>query len=529
MMCTNGIVASEHPLASQAGVDILKSGGNAVDAAITVNSVLNVVEPASCGMGGDIFYLIYDASEDKVSFLNGSGRAGASVSIDSYKERGLASIPRSGPLAAITVPGCVDGWVTVLEKYGTKNMRELLGPAIEYADEGFPISHTVSGLIKSAAERYSAQPEWNRIFMPRGRVMEPGDILVQKDLANSFRTVSDGGRHSFYEGIVSDTITEFLGKRGGMLSPEDFAHHSSTWGEPLSVDYRGYTVYETAPNSQGLAALIALNLMEEFDIPSLGHHSIDHLHLMIEASMVAYEDRDRYVTDPEFVDIPVVRLLSKNYSSERSERIRIDRALKFPRSPRSLSDHKEGDTTYFAVVDKDRNCVSCIQSLYNTFGSGIVAGETGIVLQNRGSYFSLDSLHHNRLEPNKRTFHTLMASMTLRDGQPFLVFGSMGADVQPQIHVQAFSSVFDFKMDIQEVIEAPRWSIPKSIYSTTDTVLLESRFPQDVAEGLKGKGHDVEFMPAYYWYSGFAHGVLIKDDILMGGADPRGDGVALGY
>ena len=528
-MCTNGIVASEHPLASEEGVNVLRKGGNAVDAAVTVNSILNVVDPGNCGMGGDVFYLIYIKDDGKVTFLNGSGRSAENATIDLYEEKGLKSIPSRGPLSAITVPGCVDGWSSILKKYGSTSFRELLQPAIRYAEQGFPISHTLSKLIKLVADKHSIHPGWKKIFLPQGRALEPGEILVQKDLADSFRAVAEGGREAFYNGIIAENIARFLGDQGGLITMKDFEGHSSVWNEPVKTNYHDYTVYETAPNSQALTTLIALNILENIDISSLGYQSLEHLHLMIEASKIAYAARDRYIGDPEFIDIPVDKLVSKEYAMEKMELIKMDSSLRHHQIPNNFPLTGDGDTTYFAVVDNEGNCVSCIQSLYGSFGSGMIAEGTGIVLQNRGSYFSLDRSHHNQLGPRKRTLHTLCASMVLKDNEPFLIFGSMGGDIQPQIHLQVFSAVIDFNIDIQEAIESPRWSMPKTIYSSDDRVILEGRFPKEVVDKLKDKGHDVIRGPDYSWSSGFAQGVVIKDGVLFGGADPRGDGAAIGY
>lgn len=524
-MATGGVVSSAHPLASYIGVEVLESGGNAVDAAIAANAVLAVTQPHMCGLGGDVFYLTYMSRERRVNFLNGSGRAAKRATIEFYIEQGLRSIPQRGLLSCITVPGCVDAWQRLHDKYGSKSLKELLEPASKYAENGFPISHGVSAAIKSQAHELQPFEEWRKIFTPRGKALHPGELLIQKDLARTLRRISEEGGNAFYAGEVAEKIVSSVSSRSGLLSTEDFASHRSDWGEPLHTSYRGLDVYETSPNSQAMTALIALNMVEEYDLTRLGYLTADHVHLLTEAAKLAYEDRDRFIGDPDFVEIPVEHLLSKEYSRKRAGEIKPYAKGSQVSSQVGAS----GDTTYLAVVDRDRNCVSCIQSLYGLFGSGVVAKGTGVVLQNRGSYFSLDSKHHNRLEPGKRTFHTLCASLTLRDDEPYLVFGSMGADGQPQTHLQVFTSIFDYGMDIQEAIEAPRWFLPGTIYEGRSRLHLEDRFSADVVEALRQKGHTVVVEDDLWIWAGHAQGILIKEGVMMGGADPRGDGAAIGY
>ena len=523
-MATGGVVSSAHPLASYTGVKVLESGGNAIDAAIATNAVLAVTQPHQCGLGGDVFYLTYMNEDGHVNFLNGSGRSAKRATIESYSQRGLSRMPSKGALACVTVPGCVDAWYALHEKYGSKNFRDLLEPASNYAAKGFPVSHSLSAAIRAQVTRLQEFTEWRRIFMPEGGAPQPGELLIQKDLAWTLRKIGDEGKNAFYKGELSEKIARTVSSQGGLLSTEDLSSHRSDWSEPVHTSYRGFEVYETAPNSQGMSALIALNIVEKYDLRGLGFLSAEHVQLLVEATKLAYEDRAKFIGDPDFVDVPTELLLSKEYSSKKTKR-----TTSYTTHERPSLDNLGRDTTYFAVADKNGNCVSCIQSLYETFGSGIVAEGTGIVLQNRGSYFSLDSKHHNRLEPRKRTFHTLSASLTLRNDEPFLVFGCMGGDGQPQTHLQVFTSIFDFNMDIQEAIEAPRWFLPGTIYEPPSRLHVECRFPADTVHALRQQGYVVVVEDELWNDAGHAQGILRSHGVMMGGADPRGDGAAIGY
>jgi len=527
-MAPHGLVASPHYLASQAGVDILKKGGTAVDAAIATNAVLNVVYPHMCGIGGDGFWLIYDATKKDLAFLNASGRSPYAATIDYFQKAGMKSIPVRG-LLPVTVPGAVDGWFQAHGRYGRLSMPALLEPAIGYAQKGYPISHLLSSRIQEASGELSRFPTSQSLFLPGGKVPRPGDVLTNPDLANSLQKIAREGRDVFYKGEIAREIVRFSQENGGLLSERDFQESRPTWGEPVSTHYRGYTVFETAPNSQGLAALMILNLLEGYDLASMGYQSPDHLHLSVEAKKIAFADRNRYITDPERVKIPIRELLSKEYAAQRRSLIRMDRAM----DVRSVTPGTFGrDTIYLCVVDEAGNAVSLIQSLYYSFGSAVVAGNTGILLQNRGAYFSLNPDHANRLEPHKRTFHTLMASMTFQEGKPFLIFGTSGADGQPQTHVQVMTAVFDFGLDIQSAIEAPRWVSGRYLLEQPEgPVSMESRFSPEAIEGLKKRGHQVERVDPWSAMMGSAHGILIhpENGLRMGGSDPRSDGAAIGY
>jgi len=527
-MAPHGLVASPHYLASQAGVDILKKGGTAVDAAIATNATLNVVYPHMCGIGGDAFWLIYDASKKDLAFLNASGRSPYAATIGYFKKAGMNSIPLRGLLPVI-VPGAVDGWFEAHARYGKLSIYSLLEPAIGYAKDGYPITDKLSFKIREAFPDLSRFPTSRNLFLPGGKIPRPGDMLTNPGLAKSFEKIVRDGRDTFYKGEIAREIVGFSQENGGLLSERDFSETKSTWGKPVSTTYRGYTVFETAPNSQGMAALMILNLVEKYNLSSLGYQSPDHLHLLIEAKKVAFADRNRYISDPEMVKIPVAELLSKDYAARRRSLIRQDRAAD---TSTILPGSFGRDTIYLCVVDEAGNAVSLIQSLYFSFGSAVVAGETGIVLQNRGAYFSLDPQPVNCLQPHKRTFHTLMASMTLREGKPYMVFGTSGADGQPQTHVQVMTSVFDFGMDIQSAIEAPRWLSGRYLVKQPEGSLnLEGRFSPEVIEELKRRGHRVNVVENWSSIMGSAQGIIIhpENGLRLGGSDPRADGAAIGY
>jgi len=527
-MAPHGLVASPHYLASQAGVDILKKGGTAVDAAIATNAVLNVVYPHMCGIGGDGFWVIYDAAQKDLVFLNASGRSPYAANIDYFKKAGMNTIPLRG-LLAVTVPGAVDGWFEAHGRYGKLSLTSLLEPAIGYAREGYPITHILSFKIQEASGDLSQFRPSQDLFLPGGKVPRPGDLLTNRGLARSLEKIAREGRDVYYRGEIAREIVNFSREYGGLLSEKDFHDTKSTWGRPVSTTYRNYTVFETPPNSQGLAALMILNLLEEYDLSSFDYHSPDHLHLMIEAKKIAFADRTRYISDPEMVKIPVDKLLSKDYAARRRPLIQKDRAADastiFPGS-------FGGDTIYLCVVDEAGNAVSLIQSLYFSFGSAVVAGDTGIVLQNRGAYFSLDPNHVNCLQPHKRTFHTLMASVTFKEGKPFMIFGTSGADGQPQTHVQVMTGVFDFGLDIQSAIQAPRWLSGRRLINQPEGCLtVEGRFSVKTVEELKRRGHQVDVVEDWSSVMGCAHGIIIhpENGLRMGGSDPRSDGAAIGY
>lgn len=526
---TRGMVAAGHPLPAFAGLRVLQEGGNAVDAMVATNAVLAVTQPNLCGIGGDLFALFYDARRREVTYLNGSGRCAATASVERLRGLGHAAMPVHGPLT-VTVPGCVDAWEAALERYGTKPLRELLQPAIDYAERGFPISHKLSASIQAGLTLYREHPSWAANFAPAGRAPAPGSIYRQPALAETLHRIAEGGREAYYRGELARRLVAGIRAAGGLLDEEDFACHQAEWLAPLRTDYRGHTVYTTAPNSQGLTTLLALNILQGYDLAGAGFQSPRALHLAIEAVKLAYAARDRFITDPDFSDIPVAALLDPAWADQARRRIDPDRAGA-PVSP-DPHDVTRGDTTYFAVADGDGNLVSCIESNYMGFGSGVVVD--GVGFQNRGAYFSLDPNHVNRLEPRKRTMHTLMASLIFQGERPWLVFGSMGGDAQAQINLQAITHLVDFERNIQDAIEDPRFVFgrPRGGGPGSERLHLEPRYPDGVIAALRDLGHAVEVTAPWNSMMGHAQGIVLGAEqpvALLGGADPRGDGYAAGW
>ncbi len=431
---THGMVAAAHYLATQAGLHILQQGGNAVDAALATNVAMTVVYPSTCSAGGDIFMLIWEAKTQQLHALNGSGRAPTGLTPEYFAARRMQQIPTTGPLS-INVPGAVDGWFEALGRFGSLSAEEIFAPAIEFAEEGVPVTPKLSGWLKRAARTVLGPYDMSAaIFLPGGKAPGAGDILHQPHLARTYKTLVREGRDAFYRGPLARTITQYVQRIGGVLRVEDMAAHHSDWVRPISTQYRDYDVYEFPPNSQGITALEMLNIIEGYDLRSLGYQSAEYLHILLEAKKLAFADRDRYISDPTFVDIPVERLISKAYAEQQRARINLKRAA------RQIGPglEKEGDTTYLCTVDRAGNVVSLIQSLYNGFGSGVVGGDTGVLLHNRGSYFSLDPRHVNYLQPGKRTMHTLTPAMVLRNSRPIIVLGSMGGDAQRRCAGRSF-------------------------------------------------------------------------------------------
>ena len=544
---TRGMVACAHYLATQAGLSILTQGGNAVDAAIAANAATTVVYPSTCSAGGDIFMLIWEAKSQRLHALNGSGRAPSRMTPEYFMSRDMKEIPERGPLS-VNVPGAVDGWFEALGRFGTLSTETVFAPAIAYAEEGMPVSPKLSGWLRRAEPVLKAWESTASVFFPGGRLLQPGTILRQPDLARTYRTLAKEGRDAFYRGPLGRTITEYIQSCSGVLSMEDMQQHRSDWVEPLTTNYRGYDIYEFPPNSQGIAALEMLNILEGYDLRSLGHQTAEYLHVMLEAKKLAFADRDRYVSDPAFVDVPVEHLLSKTYAAEQRARINPRKAT--PYFAAGLE--KDGDTMYLCVADNKGNVVSLIQSLYNGFGSGIIGGNTGVLLQNRGSYFSLDPRHVNYLQPGKRTMHTLTPAMVLKNGTPYLALGSMGGDAQPQIHVQVLSAIIDFGLNVQQAISAPRWrSGPVRAASPhkgqevsgqrsldehlerkiAEVVSMERRFLSGVPLELDLLGHQTIVEGLWEDRMGHAQAILINPNthIFEGAADPRCDGLALGW
>jgi len=515
------MVASAHSYATVAGLDVLRAGGTAADAAVAVNAVLGVTQPENCGVGGDIFCLYYEAATGRIHYLNGAGRSGSRASLEELRRRGMNGLPVTGP-ATVSVPGCVRGWAMLLERFGTRPLRELLQPAIHCASNGFP---TTSLLSQSIREHLAVNPdlEWRRIFAPGGRVPGFGELLVQADLGRTLAEIAADGPDVMYGGRVGRAVAHRL-EADGFLTAEDLARHTGGWEAPISTSYRGATIYETPPPTQGLTALQGLNLLEGFPVADLPLHSVEHLHLLVEIAKLAYADRDRWIGDPAHARVPVAALLSKAYAERRRRDFDPAKAQSF-----AFGD-PEGDTTGFVVADGHGNLISVIQSLFNNFGSGVVAEGTGVVLQNRGRHFSLDPAHPAAFAPGKRPLHTLMASIATRDERPVLGFATMGGNGQAMFHLQVLTNLFDYGLDIQEAIERPRFLIGAFLPGDPeDATHVESRVPGEVLAALEAKGHRVRPAPEFFWRCGHAHGIVLRDGTLMGGADARGDGAALGF
>src|SRR6185436_19429272 len=476
----HAMVATSQSLASQVGLDVLKRGGNAVDAAIAMAAMLNVTEPMMTGIGGDAFMLVYWARTKELKGLNASGRAPSALSLDYFARRKITKMPEFG-MESITVPGAFDGWVTLLDKYGTMKLADLLGPAIESAENGFPVMEKTAEDWNAEVTKLTKTPAAAANYLIEGRAPRAGEIFRQPNLARTLRTLALGGRDAFYKGEIAKAIADYCEKNGGFISLADLAAQKSEWVEPISTDYRGYTVYEIPPNSQGLTALLTLNILEGFDLAALSAQPDRYYHTLIEATKLAFADRNRYIADPAFSKVPVAELLSKEYAAKRRALINPRKALDSP-PPGAIN--AGSDTTYFTIVDKDGNAVSFINSLFDSFGSGIVAGDTGIVLQNRGSSFSLDRTHPNHLEPGKRPFHTIIPAMVFKDNKLFMSFGVMGGGIQPQGHVQVLVNIIDLGMGLQQAIDAPRYR-----YMSGRDVLLEDELGPTVIDRLLALGH----------------------------------------
>ena len=515
VLAMNGMVATSQPLASAAALKVLQEGGNAVDAAITAAAVLNVVEPNMTGIGGDMFALLYMQEEGKVTAINGSGWAGSKADLGMLTAQGAN---RLSDIQTVTVPGAVAGWFKLHERYGKLPMARLLEPAIEYAERGYPVSEIISGQWQANERKLGQNPAAATTYLKDGKAPRHGDIVRMPDLGESLRTLANEGRDGFYKGEIARLIVRTSDIMGGFLTMADFEEFDAQWVEPVSTTYRGHDVYEMPPNTQGIVALEMLNILEGFDLESMGHNSARYLHTMVEAKKLAFADRERFIADPDRVDLPTERLISKEYGAERRELIDPEKAAET--MPPGISE--EGDTVYLTVVDGDHNVVSFINSLYSYFGSGIVVPGTGIALHSRGSGFSLEPGHLNSLAPRKRPFHTLVPALVLRDGEPYFSFGVMGGDMQPQGHVQVIANLIDFGMDAQHAGEAPRFRH----YSRG--LALESAVGDEVRSGLMALGHEV--ISAYDAYGGY-QGILIDPltGALMGGSDPRKDGLAIGW
>ena len=570
VMGRNGMVCAGHPLAAQAGITILQKGGNAVDAAIATAAALNVVEPLMSGIGGDGYMMIYQKDQDLLEVCNGTGAAPYAASRDRYGPQG---IPMNGILS-VSVPGLLDAWLAAHHRYGTLSFAEVMAPAIDLADNGFPVSRVVAAAI-AADPLLCRFPTSQAVFTRDGRPLRPGEVLYQKDLAKTFSAIVDGGRDAFYAGDIARAIVKFSEEQGGLLSLQDLADCRCRWQEPISTTYRGYTVYEAPPNSSGHVLLQELNLVEQFDLRALGCNTTASIHLMVEAKKLAFTDREAYVADPEFVQIPTGGLISKEYAAQRARLINLEQAAAqvghgnpwqfqpgqstgevVPAS--SGAAMQEEDTTCFVVVDRWGNAVSQLQSIQSAWGSSLIAGDTGVLLNNRMTYWHLDPSHVDCLEPGKRVRHTMNPVMVFQEAdspvpalgkgglkggpnqkasrQLLLACGTPGADTQVQTNLQVLSHVLDFGMTVAEAVEAPRWRNTQNPTESTlphtceDLLYLEERFPEHIRTGLQRRGHKLSILGPW---AGTGSEMMIQVDpdtgALLGAADPRRDGYSIGW
>ena len=531
VLATHGMAATSHPLATQVALDVLKAGGNAVDAAIAANAMLGLVEPTGCGIGGDLFAIVWDAESGKLHGLNASGRSPRGLELQWFLDNGYESIPRFGPLP-VSVPGAVDGWFELHGRFGRVPMRTVLAPAIRYAREGFPLTEVIAYYWARNVERIGEYPGFAEVFMPGGRAPAKGEIFRNPALANTYERLAAEGRDAFYKGEIAHVIADYMQANGGFLAYEDLAAHRSEWIDPVAVNYRGYDVWQLPPNGQGIAGLQMLNILEAWDIGAMGFGSADYLHLFVEAKKLAFEDRARFYADPEFVDVPTEALISKAYANERRRLIDPARAAQaFPHGDPEVLER--GDTIYLTVADADGNMVSLIQSNYRGMGSGMTPPGLGFVLQDRGEMFSLEPGHPNVYAPGKRPFHTIIPAFVTREGKPWLSFGVMGGGMQPQGHVQVLVNMIDFGMDLQAAGDAPRVRHDGSSEPTgermTDggVVRVERGFPAAAIAELEKRGHRVEVINDG-GYGGYQ--AIRKDgEVWVGASESRKDGHAAGY
>lgn len=532
----HGLVTSPHYIASSTGLDILRDGGSAVDAAIAVNASLCVVYPHMAGLGGDGFWLLADA-DTPVEGINASGPAAKAASESYYSELGYSEIPERGSGSALTVPGAVDGWRLAHEKYGKLPWKRLFKDSITHAREGVPISDNLSRWISLDANVLAEDSSAAETYLTEGSAPEAGSILRQCELADSLATIAQlGPREGFYDGPLAEAFCEGLSEESP-LTATDFREYHAEWVEPISIGYRGYTAHSFPPNTQGIAALQILGILNGFDVESWGDGTADYYHNMAETVKVAFADRDAWITDPEAIDFPAEKLLSPSYLDKRRSLIESSSSLSstvepglVPSNMSTQPQDPDGDTCYFSIVDDDGLAVSAIQSIYFDFGSGTIAGDTGIIPQNRGSFFSLDGDHINNLEPGKRTFHTLIPSLLTKNGAPRLVYGTMGGEGQPQTQAALVSRIVDFGYDVQSAIEAPRWLFGRTWGEKSKSLSLEGRVPDGVVTELQKRGQSISMTRDFDDTMGHAAAIRLYDDgTLEGGADPRGDGAAIGY
>ena len=529
VIAQNGMVATSHPLASQIGIDILKGGGNAIDAAIAANAALGLMEPTGNGIGGDLFAIIWIEKEKKLYGLNASGRSPENLTLEYFKENNFKSIPAYGPLP-VSVPGCVDGWFELHNKFGKIKMRDILNPTIKYAEDGFPVTELVSYYMDVASDNFKDYPNFKETYFIDDSTPKKGQVFKNPDLANTLRTIVKSGKKGFYEGEIAHRIANFVQDQGGFLSYDDLKNHKSEWIEPVSTNYRGFDVWELPPNGQGIAALQILNLLEGYNIRSMGFGSADYIHHFVEAKKIAFADRAKYYADMDFNEIPVEYLISKEYADIRRKDINSENSA----STVSPGNIENGDTIYLTTADSEGNMVSLIQSNYRGMGSGMVPKGLGFMLQDRGELFSLDENHFNVYAPKKRPFHTIIPAFITKDGSPFISFGLMGGAMQPQGHAQIVINIIDFDMNLQEAGDAPRIRHQSNQQPTggemTDggELALEKGFDYKQIRELMKKGHSVIYdLGSFGGYQAIMIDYINK--VYFGASESRKDGSAIGY
>lgn len=524
--------AKTEPLATQVALDVLKSGGNATDAAIAANATLGLMEPTGCGIGGDLFAIVWDAETEQLYGLNASGRSPYDLNIEYFEKEGMDKIPAFGPLP-VSVPGAVDGWFELHKKFGSKPMADILQPAVSYAENGFPVTELIAFYLELTGRRFKDYPNFGDVWMPGGKTPRKGEIFKNPALAATYKKIASGGRDAFYKGEIAQTTVDFLKEQGGFFAMKDFADHRSEWIDPVSTNYRGYDVWELPPNGQGIAALQILNILEQYDIAEMGFGSAEYIHTFTEAKKLVWEDRAKYYADPDFSKIPVQELISKSYAQERQKLINEQRAGR----SYTAGKLKDGDTIYLTVADKDGNMVSLIQSNFRGMGSGMVPPGLGFMLQDRGELFSLDRAHKNSLEPHKRPFHTIIPAFITKDGKPYVSFGLMGGGMQPQGHAQVVVNLVDFGMNLQEAGDAPRMqhfggsdpTDPADAQMTSrGRLALETGIDYEVIRALMAKGHQVIFDRGGY---GGYQAIMwdAEKGVYFGASESRKDGQAAGY
>ena len=527
VIAAHGMVASSHPLATQIGLEILKQGGSAVDAAIAVNAALGLMEPTGNGIGGDLFAIVWDAKSKKLYGLNASGPAPKKLSLEYFQENNLSEYPEFGPLP-VTVPGAVAGWSELHKKFGKLPIDHLFKPTIAYAREGFPVTETIAYYFTLNKQRFQDYPNFKEVWMANGDVPKTGEIFKNPALGNTLETLADKGLSEFYTGDIARITADFIQAQGGFLSYDDLAGYRPEWVQPISTDYRGYEVWELPPNTQGLATLQILNILEGFNLAELGLYSTEYIHLFIEAKKLAFADRAKFYADPRFAKLPIETLLSKDYATKRRQEINPKKAALVDAS--GLPQH--GDTVYLTTADQDGNMVSLIQSNYSGMGSGMTPPDLGFMLQNRGTLFSLDPKHLNVVAGGKRSFHTIIPAFVTKDGNPYISFGVMGGATQPQAQAQVLINIIDFGMNLQEAGDAPRIVHSGSSQPSGErmrsggTVSLESTFDEQIRKELVEMGHTLKYEKGSF---GGYQAIMKKNGVYYGASESRKDGQAAGY